>query len=180
MIDTYRLNPTEYLTSTACRRNLAGDVCAIMRVHAFLEQWGLLNYQVPFSLLFFSLIETKAAFIRIRKEAIEVICLLTCISCLSLTGWFGSTPNADGSSSDLALSHFGRYSFRTPAHQFAQDTPTLSCKNHDGSWWKNETSHKWILRGRRLKRHQEKWCRRIWIKNWPGIFFVNWCCLTYM
>ncbi|CAG2202864.1 SMARCC [Mytilus edulis] len=46
MIDTYRLNPTEYLTSTACRRNLAGDVCAITRVHAFLEQWGLLNYQV--------------------------------------------------------------------------------------------------------------------------------------
>ncbi|XP_077562443.1 SWI/SNF- related protein mor isoform X3 [Haemaphysalis longicornis] len=46
MIDTYRLNPTEYLTVTACRRNLAGDVCAIMRVHAFLEQWGLVNYQV--------------------------------------------------------------------------------------------------------------------------------------
>lgn len=46
MIDTYRLNPTEYLTITACRRNLAGDVCAIMRVHAFLEQWGLLNYQI--------------------------------------------------------------------------------------------------------------------------------------
>lgn len=46
MVDTYRLNPTEYLTVTACRRNLAGDVCAIMRVHAFLEQWGLVNYQV--------------------------------------------------------------------------------------------------------------------------------------
>jgi len=46
LIDTYRLNPNEYLTSTACRRNLAGDVCAIMRVHAFLEQWGLINYQV--------------------------------------------------------------------------------------------------------------------------------------
>lgn len=46
MIDTYRLNPTEYVTSTAARRNLAGDVCAIMRVHAFLEQWGLINYQV--------------------------------------------------------------------------------------------------------------------------------------
>ncbi|XP_052805807.1 SWI/SNF complex subunit SMARCC2-like [Mya arenaria] len=46
MIDTYRLNPMEYLTSTACRRNLAGDVCAIMRIHAFLEQWGLVNYQV--------------------------------------------------------------------------------------------------------------------------------------
>lgn len=49
MINTYRLNPSEYLTVTACRRNLAGDVCAIMRVHAFLEQWGLINYQVCFS-----------------------------------------------------------------------------------------------------------------------------------
>jgi SWI/SNF related-matrix-associated actin-dependent regulator of chromatin subfamily C len=49
MINTYRLNPIEYLTVTACRRNLAGDVCAIMRVHAFLEQWGLINYQVHLS-----------------------------------------------------------------------------------------------------------------------------------
>lgn len=46
MIHTYRLNPAEYLTVTACRRNLAGDVCSIIRVHAFLEQWGLVNYQV--------------------------------------------------------------------------------------------------------------------------------------
>ncbi|KAL7830767.1 hypothetical protein SRHO_G00318940 [Serrasalmus rhombeus] len=46
MIDTYRLNPQEYLTSTSCRRNLTGDVCALIRVHAFLEQWGLINYQV--------------------------------------------------------------------------------------------------------------------------------------
>ena len=50
MINTYRLNPAEYLTVTACRRNLAGDVCAIMRVHAFLEQWGLINYQVTSSI----------------------------------------------------------------------------------------------------------------------------------
>lgn len=46
MINSYRLNPIEYLTVTACRRNLAGDVCAIMRIHSFLEQWGLINYQV--------------------------------------------------------------------------------------------------------------------------------------
>uniref|UniRef100_A0A673LAY0 SWI/SNF complex subunit SMARCC1-like n=1 Tax=Sinocyclocheilus rhinocerous TaxID=307959 RepID=A0A673LAY0_9TELE len=46
MIDTYRLNPQEYLTSTSCRRNLTGDVCALTRVHSFLEQWGLINYQV--------------------------------------------------------------------------------------------------------------------------------------
>lgn len=45
IIDTYRLNPYEYLTSTLCRRNLPGDVCAILRIHAFLEQWGLINYQ---------------------------------------------------------------------------------------------------------------------------------------
>jgi len=25
---------------------IVGDVCAIIRVHAFLEQWGLINYQV--------------------------------------------------------------------------------------------------------------------------------------
>jgi len=46
MLDAYRLNPTEYLTATACRRNLGGDVCAVVRIHAFLEQWGLINYQV--------------------------------------------------------------------------------------------------------------------------------------
>jgi hypothetical protein len=46
MINCYRLKPEEYLTFTACRRNLAGDVCAILRVHGFLEQWGLINYQV--------------------------------------------------------------------------------------------------------------------------------------
>ncbi|KAM4540071.1 SWI/SNF complex subunit SMARCC1b [Odontesthes bonariensis] len=46
MIDTYRLNPQEYLSSTSCRRNLTGDVCALIRVHSFLEQWGMINYQV--------------------------------------------------------------------------------------------------------------------------------------
>lgn len=49
MINCYRLKPEEYLTFTACRRNLAGDVCAILRVHGFLEQWGLINYQVSLS-----------------------------------------------------------------------------------------------------------------------------------
>ena len=35
MIDAYRLNPTEYLTATASRRNLAGDVCAVVRYITF-------------------------------------------------------------------------------------------------------------------------------------------------
>ena len=30
----------------ACRRHLAGDVCTLMLVHAFLEMWGLINFQV--------------------------------------------------------------------------------------------------------------------------------------
>lgn len=46
MINTYRLNPEEYLTVTSCRRSLVGDVGGIMRIHKFLERWGLINYQV--------------------------------------------------------------------------------------------------------------------------------------
>lgn len=56
MIDTYRLNPQEYLTSTACRRNLAGDVCAIMRwalkTRASTGKLHSLFYESWFSLLF--------------------------------------------------------------------------------------------------------------------------------
>lgn len=64
MINTYRLNPQEYLTVTACRRNLAGDVCAIMRVHALLEQWGLINYQVILALIFKMMLLTASRLIR--------------------------------------------------------------------------------------------------------------------
>ena len=31
---------------TACRRHLSGDACAIVRLHAFLEKWGLINFNV--------------------------------------------------------------------------------------------------------------------------------------
>ncbi|GMF04979.1 unnamed protein product [Ambrosiozyma monospora] len=46
MINAYRLNPLEYLTITAVRRNLAGDVASVMRIHGFLTKWGLINYQI--------------------------------------------------------------------------------------------------------------------------------------
>eukprot|EP00042_Codosiga_hollandica_P030862 m.181967 g.181967 ORF g.181967 m.181967 type:complete len:917 (-) comp53478_c0_seq1:90-2840(-) len=46
MIDTYRANPTEYLTISACCRQLVGEATTILRVHGFLEYWGLINYQV--------------------------------------------------------------------------------------------------------------------------------------
>ena len=48
MIDSYRINPFVHLSVTAVRRNLSGDVCTIFRVHAFLQQWGLINYQCEF------------------------------------------------------------------------------------------------------------------------------------
>ena len=38
------MNPTVYLSATTCRRHLSGDVNGIMRIHAFLEKWGLINY----------------------------------------------------------------------------------------------------------------------------------------
>lgn len=44
MIDVWRQAPERYVTATSIRRHLAGDVCAILRVHAFLEHWGLINY----------------------------------------------------------------------------------------------------------------------------------------
>lgn len=40
IVDTYRLNPFDYLSVTACRRNLAGDVCAIMRWAKWSESDG--------------------------------------------------------------------------------------------------------------------------------------------
>lgn len=46
MINTYRLSPAEYLTITAVRRNIALDVASIVKIHEFLEKWGLINYHV--------------------------------------------------------------------------------------------------------------------------------------
>lgn len=46
MINTYRLSPYEYLTITAVRRNVALDVASIVKIHSFLETWGLINYQI--------------------------------------------------------------------------------------------------------------------------------------
>ncbi|EMG49990.1 RSC8 Chromatin structure-remodeling complex protein RSC8 [Candida maltosa Xu316] len=46
IVNTFRLNPKEYLTITATRKNLAGDVSNIIRIHQFLEKWGLINYQI--------------------------------------------------------------------------------------------------------------------------------------
>lgn len=46
MVNSYRLNPNDYLSFTAVRRNLIGDAGTLLRVHKFLNKWGLINYQV--------------------------------------------------------------------------------------------------------------------------------------
>ncbi|QLL30383.1 hypothetical protein HG536_0A02000 [Torulaspora globosa] len=51
MVNSYRLNPNEYFSVTAARRNVCGDAAAIFRVHKFLMKWGLINYQVDAKLL---------------------------------------------------------------------------------------------------------------------------------
>ena len=43
IIKLYWRNPRTYLTATSCRRCISGDICAILRIHAFLEHWGLIN-----------------------------------------------------------------------------------------------------------------------------------------
>ena len=46
IINLYRENSSMYLTSSTCRKHLAGDACAILRIHAFLEHWGLINFKL--------------------------------------------------------------------------------------------------------------------------------------
>lgn len=45
IINLYRENSTMYLSSNTCRKHLPGDACAILRIHAFLEHWGLINFK---------------------------------------------------------------------------------------------------------------------------------------
>ena len=46
IINLYRENSSMYLSSKTCNKHLAGDSAAIMRIHAFLEHWGLINFKV--------------------------------------------------------------------------------------------------------------------------------------
>lgn len=51
MVNTYRINPNEYFSVTAARRNISGDAATLFRLHRFLMKWGLINYQVDSKLL---------------------------------------------------------------------------------------------------------------------------------
>ena len=49
IVKLYRENPGRHLTATECRRHLAIDVCTVLRLHAFLEHWGLINYNLNYA-----------------------------------------------------------------------------------------------------------------------------------
>lgn len=109
MINTYRLNPQEYLTVTACRRNLAGDVCAIMRVHAFLEQWGLINYQAR-------QLSPVLHFIKLTASRLILTpALLTLRRHLPVTSASLPIPPAVSSPTNLLLTRQSRLDAPTPA-----------------------------------------------------------------
>lgn len=55
----YRENTRAYLTATTCRRRYAGDACTILRVHAFLEHWGLINFNYDLKKSDFSKLTTS-------------------------------------------------------------------------------------------------------------------------
>ena len=44
MVRMFRSSPERYLTKIACRRVLKGDVNAILRIHHFLEEQGIINF----------------------------------------------------------------------------------------------------------------------------------------
>jgi SWI/SNF related-matrix-associated actin-dependent regulator of chromatin subfamily C len=46
MVSLYAHNPSIYLSATDCRRKLSGDVCMVLKVHDFLDAFGVINFNV--------------------------------------------------------------------------------------------------------------------------------------
>jgi SWI/SNF related-matrix-associated actin-dependent regulator of chromatin subfamily C len=46
IVKLYRQRPRSHLSVTECRRHIAVDAGAILRIHAFLDHWGLINYDI--------------------------------------------------------------------------------------------------------------------------------------
>ncbi len=44
MIGMWLENVKKHLSAAHCRRTLVGDVSLIVRIHGFLENWGLINF----------------------------------------------------------------------------------------------------------------------------------------
>ena len=46
IVNLYSQNPFIYLSATDCRKKIVGDVCVILRIHNFLDTFGLINFNV--------------------------------------------------------------------------------------------------------------------------------------
>ena len=46
IVSLYAHNPSVYLSATDCRRKLSGDVCAVLRIHSFLDAFGVINFHL--------------------------------------------------------------------------------------------------------------------------------------
>lgn len=46
IISLYEQNLSVYLSATDCRRKLVGDVCAVLKIHSFLDAFGVINFDV--------------------------------------------------------------------------------------------------------------------------------------
>jgi hypothetical protein len=46
IVNLYLLNKNQYLTGTECRRKIAGDISTILRIHEFLDAFGVINNAV--------------------------------------------------------------------------------------------------------------------------------------
>lgn len=77
MVKTFREHPNKYLTATSCRKALPGDVTTVMRVHAFLEHWGLINYGVAPAKVTESGDETILVHESLKQPSIEKLISLT-------------------------------------------------------------------------------------------------------
>lgn len=46
IVSLYAHNPSVYLSATDCRRKLSGDVCVVLRIHSFLDAFGVINFNI--------------------------------------------------------------------------------------------------------------------------------------
>lgn len=73
IVTLYWTNPKNYLTQTACRTAIRGDVNAVMRVHAFLEHQGVINFNYkPSCMNLNSIIKDQFHYLSFAKQDTRV------------------------------------------------------------------------------------------------------------
>jgi hypothetical protein len=46
IVSLYSNSPYIYLSATDCRKKITGDVCAVLKIHSFLDAFGVINFNV--------------------------------------------------------------------------------------------------------------------------------------